>query len=79
MPATEAPGRSEASQNFHRLWPWLAYAVGLLLREAGYGDAGAVVFMLGMLGHRRFWLLMVGCAAIGYWLGGRRRERACRT
>ena len=61
-------------QNFNRLWPWLAYAVGLLLREAGYEETGVMVFMLGMLGHWKFWLLMIGCVAIGYWWGGRHRR-----
>ena len=73
MHGAEPSDRSAAWQNFHRLWPWLAYA---LLREAGYDEAGAMVFMLGMLGHWRFWLLMIGCFAIGWWWGGR-RNRSC--
>ncbi|MGZ9157635.1 MAG: hypothetical protein ACXW39_03010 [Nitrospira sp.] len=35
----------------HRAWPWLAYAMGLLLIEMGYQDAGTYVFALIMPHH----------------------------
>lgn len=66
MTATDAALRQEALRSFERAWPWLAYAVGLLLVEVGYQDAGAYVFMLGMLRHWKAWLLFFVTFALGW-------------
>lgn len=79
MSAADISGRSEAAHNFHRVWPWLAYAVGWLLLSAGSLELGSLVFLLGMLRHWKFWLLAIGCFALGYWWGSRRHRRACRV
>ena len=60
----------------HQAWPWLAYAVGLLLIEVGYQDAGAYVFMLGMLRHWKFWLLFfTACALVSAWSNHKRSSK----
>ncbi len=79
MSAAAPSARSGAWQNFHRIWPWLAYAVGWLLLSTGCSEAGSLVFLLGMLRHWKFWLLVIGSFAIGFWWGSRRHRRACRA
>ena len=63
--AATAPQREDL-RALLQAWPWLAYALGLLLVEVGHDDAGAYVFMLGMLRHWKAWLLFFATFALGW-------------
>jgi hypothetical protein len=69
-----APQREDL-RALHQAWPWLAYALGLLL--VGYQDAGAYVFILGMLRHWKFWLLFFAARALVSAWSSHKRSSKC--
>ena len=77
MVETATARQQEDLRALQQAWPCLAYAVGLLLVEVGYQDAGAYVFMLGMLRHWKFWFLFFVACAIGSALSSRKRSSKC--
>ena len=77
MVETATAAHREDLRVLHQAWPWLAYAVGLLLVEVGYQDAGAYVFALGMLRHWKFWLFFFAACALVSALSKHKRSPRC--